>query len=198
MRIRRQHELQARDSRSRHFGLGVKNVVAGAIAIHVKGGLVRGLMVPVESIRGLARPARSRKETARVASDSIDGDSFSLLAQLDSVSFSRVASTYGTWRALEPQKQDAEMRPAHSNWAPPAVRPGLRMTSTKKPRPAVEDRGPRQNVLGTSVASGKVGLESQKKEVPNDSEEIEFEWLFADSGRDSRGVPMHSARMVET
>ncbi len=46
---------------------GIRNVVAGASAIDVKRGLDRGARIAIEQLRSLARPVRTRKEKAQVA-----------------------------------------------------------------------------------------------------------------------------------
>ena len=56
------------------FAEGVKNVAAGASAVDLKRGLDRGLKVAVDTIRGLSRPVKSRKERAQVATLSAHND----------------------------------------------------------------------------------------------------------------------------
>src|SRR4249919_2758094 len=50
------------------FADGVRNVVAGAIAVDLKKGLDRGAKSAIEALRAMARPVQTRKEKAQVAS----------------------------------------------------------------------------------------------------------------------------------
>src|SRR4029079_15063159 len=50
------------------FADGVRNVVAGAIAVDLKRGLDRGARVAVDSLKMLSRPVKSRLEKAQTAS----------------------------------------------------------------------------------------------------------------------------------
>ncbi|MEX2481663.1 MAG: chaperonin GroEL [Gammaproteobacteria bacterium] len=56
------------------FTDGVRNVVAGASAIDLKRGLDRGTKIAVESLHGMARPVRERREKAQVATISAHND----------------------------------------------------------------------------------------------------------------------------
>lgn len=56
------------------FADGLKNVVAGASAIHLKRGLEGGLLVVIESLRAQSRPVRSRAEKEQVATISAHGN----------------------------------------------------------------------------------------------------------------------------
>jgi chaperonin GroEL len=56
------------------FAEGLRNVVAGASAIDLKRGIDRGLEVAVDSLKGLSRPVKSRKEKAQVATISAHND----------------------------------------------------------------------------------------------------------------------------
>jgi chaperonin GroEL len=56
------------------FADGVRNVVAGASAIDLKRGLDRAAKVAVEALKGMARPAKTRKEKAQVATISAHND----------------------------------------------------------------------------------------------------------------------------
>lgn len=49
------------------FSDGVRNVVAGASAIDIKRGLDRGAKVAIDALKHLARPVKTRKEKAQVA-----------------------------------------------------------------------------------------------------------------------------------
>jgi chaperonin GroEL len=54
---------------------GVRNVAAGASAVDLRRGLVRGLKAAVDSIRALSRPVTSQREKAQVATISAHGNS---------------------------------------------------------------------------------------------------------------------------
>jgi len=56
------------------FAEGLKNIAAGASAIDLKRGLERGLQVAVQTIRGLSKPIKSRKEKSQVAAISAHND----------------------------------------------------------------------------------------------------------------------------
>ena len=56
------------------FADGTRNVVAGASGIDIKRGLDRGLAIAVETLHGLSRPVRTRKEKAQVATISAHND----------------------------------------------------------------------------------------------------------------------------
>ena len=56
------------------FAEGVRNVVAGASAIHLKNGLEKALAVAVSAIKQLSRPVQSKKEKAQVATISAHND----------------------------------------------------------------------------------------------------------------------------
>jgi chaperonin GroEL len=53
---------------------GIRNVVAGASAIDIKRGLERGLATVVETLRGMSREVKTRKDTADVATLSAHND----------------------------------------------------------------------------------------------------------------------------
>ena len=53
---------------------GVRNVAAGASAVDLKRGLMRGLKVAVDSIRALSRPVTNQREKAQVATISAHGN----------------------------------------------------------------------------------------------------------------------------
>jgi chaperonin GroEL len=57
------------------FADGVRNVVAGASAIDLKRGLERATKVTIETLRGMSRPVKTRKEKAQVAAISAHNDS---------------------------------------------------------------------------------------------------------------------------
>ena len=54
---------------------GVRNVAAGASAVDLKRGLIRGLKAAVDSIRALSRPVTSQREKAQVATISAHNNS---------------------------------------------------------------------------------------------------------------------------
>jgi chaperonin GroEL len=56
------------------FADGVRNVVAGASAVDLKKGLDRGLKSAVDALRAMARPVRTRKEKAQVATIAAHND----------------------------------------------------------------------------------------------------------------------------
>jgi chaperonin GroEL len=56
------------------FADGVRNVVAGASAVDIKRGLDRGVKSAIEALRAMARPVKTRKEKAQVASISAHND----------------------------------------------------------------------------------------------------------------------------
>jgi chaperonin GroEL len=56
------------------FADGVRNVVAGASAIDIKKGLDRGVKAAIDALRAMARPVKTRKEKAQVASISAHND----------------------------------------------------------------------------------------------------------------------------
>jgi chaperonin GroEL len=56
------------------FSDGVRNVVAGASAIDIKRGLDRGLKAAIGALQALARPVKTRKEQAQVATISAHND----------------------------------------------------------------------------------------------------------------------------
>ena len=57
------------------FSEGVRNVVAGASAVDLKRGLDRGLKAAVDALRTMARPVKTKKEKAQVATISAHNDS---------------------------------------------------------------------------------------------------------------------------
>jgi len=58
------------------FAEGLRNVAAGASAIDLKRGLERGLRVVQDTLRGLSRPIKSRKEKVQIATISAHNDPF--------------------------------------------------------------------------------------------------------------------------
>ena len=56
------------------FAEGLRNVAAGASAIDLKRGLERGLRVVQDTLRGLSRPIKSRKEKVQIATISAHND----------------------------------------------------------------------------------------------------------------------------
>jgi len=70
------------------FAEGVRNVVAGASAIHIKRGLERGLALAVKSLTEQSRPVRSKKEKIQVATISAHNDA--KLGEIVADAFERV------------------------------------------------------------------------------------------------------------